>query len=80
MSEDKDTNKEIKIDLSKDELDALDEVRGEKSQEDFIKIALTLLINRQQHLKAKREKGSSLGSRSPLPFFTMDERGEIKEF
>jgi len=31
MSEDKDTNKEIKIDLSKDELDALDEVRGEKS-------------------------------------------------
>jgi len=61
MSEDKDTNKEIKIDLSKEELDGLDKVRGEKSQEDFTKIALKLLINRQQHLEAKREKGSSLG-------------------
>ena len=80
MSEDKDTNKEIKIDLSKEELDGLDKVRGEKSQQDFIKIALKLLINRQQNLKAKREKVSLQGSRSPLPFFTMDERGEIKEF
>ena len=80
MSEDKDTNKEIKIDLSKEELDGLDKVRREKSQQDFIKIALKLLINRQQNLKAKREKGSLQGSRSPLPFFTMDERGEIKEF
>ena len=80
MSENKDRNKQINIDLSKEEIEGLDEVRGEKSQEDFIKIALNLLINRQQHLKAKREKGSSLGSRSPLPFFTMDERGEIKEF
>ena len=81
MSENKDRNKQINIDLSKEEIEGLDEVRGEKSQEDFIKMSMNLLIYRQQNLRAQRgNRPSTKGSRSPLPFFTMDERGEVKEF
>ena len=68
------TTTSVTLELTDLELHGLDEIRKNRSREDFIKMYLNLIIEkRQQKISPER-----LGA--PLPFFSMNETGEIKEF
>ena len=73
----------IQIELTPYELEELDKALGSKTREETIKSAINLWISRFKQLTQKgsdHERIHSPRRRGPLPFFSMDEYGKVREY
>ena len=73
----------IQIELTPYELEELDKALGSKTREETIKSAINLWIYRSKQLTQEGSDDEGIRSprrRGPLPFFSMDEFGRVKEY